>query len=283
MLLLVDIGNSGIKWFLVRTARGALRPAVTPLPRNHAEVEAALRRALRQGKPDAVVVASVVPKVGRMVCHCVRHHGLDCFELGFKQYARIMEITVQPRIAPGADRLANAFALRTLHALPACAVDVGTAVTFDVVDAAGRFVGGGIMPGERLQIESLAKGTALLGAVRKIPRSVKGMGTTTAEAMAFAVRHGIKGAVAGVLDAIEAALHTRLATVVVTGGGGKTVHATLRKVRPEALYDGSLTLRGMMLACDAIERGAKGKWCRQATEAKPPSTRVCASCCQRLE
>ena len=47
----------------------------------------------------------------------------------------------------GADRLANAVAVNELYGRPAIVVDFGTAVTFDVVSAAGDYVGGVIAPG----------------------------------------------------------------------------------------------------------------------------------------
>lgn len=47
----------------------------------------------------------------------------------------------------GADRVANAVAVLAGHGTPAVVVDFGTATNFDVVSAAGEYVGGVIAPG----------------------------------------------------------------------------------------------------------------------------------------
>ena len=47
----------------------------------------------------------------------------------------------------GPDRLANAIAAQHLVGGPIVVVDFGTAVTFDIVDRRGRYVGGIIAPG----------------------------------------------------------------------------------------------------------------------------------------
>ncbi len=42
----------------------------------------------------------------------------------------------------GADRLADAVAVKTLYGVPACVVDFGTATTFDAINARGQYLGG---------------------------------------------------------------------------------------------------------------------------------------------
>ena len=61
----------------------------------------------------------------------------------------------------GADRLANAAAVAHLYGAPAIVVDFGTAVTFDVVSAAGDYVGGVIAPGLEAMTNYLYQRTAL--------------------------------------------------------------------------------------------------------------------------
>lgn len=79
----------------------------------------------------------------------------------------------------GADRLANALALIEGNRRPAIAVDFGTATKLDAIDSEGVYLGGAILPGARMMIESLARGTAQLPEVamqtpkRAIGRSTK--------------------------------------------------------------------------------------------------------------
>ena len=55
----------------------------------------------------------------------------------------------------GADRIVNAVAARELYGAPVVVVDFGTATTFDVVNAAGEYVGGIIAPGITISAEAL--------------------------------------------------------------------------------------------------------------------------------
>jgi type III pantothenate kinase len=54
----------------------------------------------------------------------------------------------------GADRLANAIGGHVKYQKPLVVVDFGTRPRFDVVDAAGNYVGGAISPGINLSLEA---------------------------------------------------------------------------------------------------------------------------------
>ena len=66
----------------------------------------------------------------------------------------------------GPDRLANAIAVRHHFGAPAVVVDFGTAVTFDVVDKHGDYVGGIIAPGLAAMTDYLHEKTALLPKIK---------------------------------------------------------------------------------------------------------------------
>ena len=77
----------------------------------------------------------------------------------------------------GPDRLANAVAAHHHFGAPSVVVDFGTAVTFDVVDRAGNYVGGIIAPGLAAMTDYLHEKTALLPRIKfaksSEPRSAK--------------------------------------------------------------------------------------------------------------
>lgn len=93
----------------------------------------------------------------------------------------------------GADRWAALIGAHGLHAGPALVVMAGTATTIDVLDAAGSFLGGLILPGLDLMRRALAQNTANLpeasGHYRDMPR-------TTDDAI-------VSGCLAATLGAIE--------------------------------------------------------------------------------
>ncbi|WP_442510164.1 type III pantothenate kinase [Novipirellula sp. SH528] len=73
-----------------------------------------------------------------------------------------MEIDVDSPEQLGIDRLLSAFAARNRYASPLVVIDAGSAVTVDLVNASGAFVGGAILPGLTLQTTALTMGTAAL-------------------------------------------------------------------------------------------------------------------------
>ena len=73
-----------------------------------------------------------------------------------------MSVSVDQPARLGIDRLIGAFAASNRYRGPFVVVDAGSAVTVDWVDDDNVFCGGAILPGLRLQTESLAAGTDAL-------------------------------------------------------------------------------------------------------------------------
>lgn len=105
---------------------------------------------------------------------------VSCLELTHKTL-RVVDIDYPRPETIGPDRLANAVAAAHFGA-QTVVVDFGTAVTFDVVDRKGRYVGGIIAPGLSAMTDYLHEKTALLPRIRI--REIKSpIGKSTEEAM----------------------------------------------------------------------------------------------------
>ena len=249
MIILVDIGNTNTNWGIANSRDDVRGIVSTKTVRSPASIKKALLQVCEHGEPEGMAIACVVPEVGSLVKECAGSHVDDTYIYApdYDEFRQLMQVRVKPVIKPGADRLANAFALKELHTLPACAVDVGTAITLDVVDAGGRFLGGAIAPGEKLQLKALQQYTSQLGAVRSLPKSVPGVGNTTATAMAVGILRGVPWAVMGMISGVEEYLGRPLKSIVITGGGGTRMCLFLEKAFANVVNDEFLTLRG--LAC----------------------------------
>ena len=113
----------------------------------------------------------------------------------------------------GADRLANATAATALYGSPAVVVDFGTAVTFDVISADRKYIGGVIAPGLNAMTDYLHKRTALLPRVTlREPR--RAVGRSTAEAMRSGAVYGYRGLVAEILRQVVKEILQRKATIL---------------------------------------------------------------------
>jgi type III pantothenate kinase len=143
----------------------------------------------------------------------------------------------------GPDRLANAVAAHHHFGAPAVVVDFGTAVTFDVVDAAANYVGGVIAPGLAAMTDYLHEKTALLPRIRiRDPRAV--IGKSTEEAMLIGAAHGYRGLVRELICELRAELKHPKLPVVATGGYAKLIAAGLPEIQS---VEPNLTLEGLRL------------------------------------
>ena len=113
----------------------------------------------------------------------------------------------------GADRIAAAVGAHDIaKGKPVMVADIGTAVTYDFVDADGRYLGGNIAPGVEMRLEALHTFTSALPEVSVIgPVPLHGSDTLTA------MRSGAVRGIAAELRYYRAAAGPDVA-VVLTGG-----------------------------------------------------------------
>jgi len=122
----------------------------------------------------------------------------------------------------GADRLVNAIAAYERLGGPCVIVDFGTAITYDIVGAAGEYVGGIIAPGVEISMEAL---TSRAAAIPKIdltpPRAL--IGKSTVEAIRSGVIHGFAAQVDGILARLRDELGEETAAIATGGLAGAIV------------------------------------------------------------
>jgi type III pantothenate kinase len=168
---------------------------------------------------------------------------LHCLELNPKTVSGIGIDYPRPNTI-GPDRLANALAARHRFGAPVVVVDFGTAVTFDVVDRRGNYVGGIIAPGLAAMTDYLHEKTALLPRIRI--RDINGLiGKSTEQAMLVGALHGYRGLVRELVHLLRRELKSRRLPVVATGGYGKLIASKLPEI---TAVDPLLTLEGLRLA-----------------------------------
>ncbi|MGI6495141.1 MAG: type III pantothenate kinase [Kiritimatiellia bacterium] len=159
-----------------------------------AACEAALLRAAGLQGAEAAILASVVPAHVAPWERLVRKTlGLD---LAVLDHTFDLPVTLDypaPETT-GADRLANVCGAvsRVPQGTPVMVVDIGTAVTYDLVSADRRFFTGVIGPGPRMIAQALHEKTALLPLVEPTGRYPR-MARDTAGAMRVGIEVGFRG------------------------------------------------------------------------------------------
>jgi type III pantothenate kinase len=145
--------------------------------------------------------------------------------------------------AVGPDRLANAVAARDLYGAPAIVVDLGTATTFDVVNARGEYLGGIIAPGIATSADVLFRRAARLQRVELAPPK-RAIGRSTEES----IRSGIVLGNAILIDGLVARIAAEIGAkplVIATGGYVDLVRGIARSIE---VVDLALTLKGLKAA-----------------------------------
>lgn len=145
----------------------------------------------------------------------------------------------------GIDRLINAYAALKKYSLPLIVIDVGTAITFDIVAKDKSFIGGIIMPGINLQYKSLNEYTSKLPLVSNSISSCA-IGNNTETAISSGVLRGVASAIEGLIYQCEVELGEK-AMVIATGGQAEIVANYM--MRKFDYINPTLTLEGLMSAC----------------------------------
>jgi type III pantothenate kinase len=149
----------------------------------------------------------------------------------------------------GIDRLLGAAAAYHVRSFKSAVivVDIGSAVTIDLVSVDGEFLGGAILPGVGMSARAMHQFTDLLpeldtSAWADSPPEV--IGTSTEPAILSGLFWGTVGAVNELVDRMQHGLHCS-AELFLTGGGSQTVSRFLDS-EPRVVPD--LVLEGIELA-----------------------------------
>jgi len=251
MLLLIDIGNTHTHLGLWNGRRMVGRADIPTQDWSTGQAKRGLERFVGRNPLHGAALCSVVPHSTPFVTQAIldKWH-LVCLKLTPKTLAGIGIDYPKPNTI-GPDRLANAVAAHHHFGAPVVVVDFGTAVTFDVVNRAGDYVGGIIAPGLAAMTEYLHEKTALLPRIEiREPRSV--VGKSTEEAMLAGAVHGYRGLVRGLIEKLKRELRARHLPVVATGGYGELIAVGMREI---SAVDPLLTLEGLRLVWEARHSG----------------------------
>lgn len=251
MILVVDIGNTRVKWACV-SGRGLVNPGEAVHERIPGVALESLSEAT-SGRPDRVVavnvagegfVAAFTDMVKRrwdlapeFVTTEHRGHGIRC---AYTDPSRM-----------GSDRWVALIAGFRLAAGAACVIDAGTAVTLDAVDSSGRHLGGLILAGSRVIAAALDRQTSGIGETLGPSRPGQGaavLGSSTDEAVAKGAMLGLAGALDRAVAAVTGELDEQPA-VYLTGGDAARLSPWLEtscEYRPHLVLEGLGSIAGAL-------------------------------------
>jgi type III pantothenate kinase len=244
MILLVDVGNTRIKWLVwdqgrVRQRGHRLHKNLTP---------AGLGEALWSGleRPSQVVIANVAGAgLAAALQRWIRGTWALEARLAVSEAAGFGVRNAYAVPAQlGVDRWVAMIGAKARLGQSCCIVDCGTAVTVDALTAEGTHLGGVIFPGMRLMRESLYRDT------RQIPPEDQGQATVFGQSTRDGVWGGTTYAVAAAIDGITERLEEALPGEVkrlLIGGDAEVVLPCLRgryHLEPDLIFHGLLVIAG---------------------------------------
>ena len=247
MLLVFDIGNSNI---VLGTYEGKklLKHWRISTDRNKSGDEYGILinslftyQGLKMSDVDAIIISSVVPPlVVPMIKMCERYFHLRPLVVGPGIKTGIRLKYENPRTI-GADRIVNVIGAYEQYGGPLIVIDIGTATTFDVVDANGDFLGGVIAPGLGISAEALFQKAANLPRIELItPKNI--VCRNTISGMQAGVIFGFVGQVDAIVKRIKKELQKEDIRVIATGGFARMISKESETIDT---IDYSLTLTGL--------------------------------------
>lgn len=251
LILLFDIGNTHTHLGLANARRVVRQIDIPTSSWRGGAAAAQVKQFVGAAKLRGAALCSVVPPVTPVIERFVRQTWkFTALNLTPATLRGVGIDYPQPQTI-GPDRLANAVAAWQRFGAPVVVVDFGTAVTFDVVDAHGNYVGGVIAPGLAAMTDYLHERTALLPRI-KIREFKSPIGRSTEEAMLVGAVHGYRGLIRGLVLELKRELRARKLPVVATGGYAKLIAAKLPEISAVAP---NLTLEGLRLVWVAHHAG----------------------------
>ncbi len=217
IILVLDVGNTRMKGALFMDGRPVRHGTVRQVDRT------SLRDLLGGTQPTVIALASVSRPDEELVA-------------GLRDHAPVHVITgASPSPIPsriqgvgtlGVDRLANVVAAaKRFPGRAILAVDLGTCITFDLVEPDGTHAGGAISPGLRMRARAMHTYSARLPMVDPGPEP-HWLGSDTITSLEAGVHHGILNEIEGMVAKVR--YHWQDAAVVLTGGDALRFSSALK-------------------------------------------------------
>jgi type III pantothenate kinase len=233
-VLQLDIGNTALKWRL--RAQGRTMQQGYLLTRNiNPET---LQQELPKGIQHVACANVAGNQIQNWICNWAVQQEAPCFIAHSQsRFGDLVNSYAEPH-RMGVDRWLAMVGARQRSHNPLCVVDCGSAVTLDYIATSGHHLGGYILPGSRLMMESLIRSTCNIVMDPVCPANAITPGKDTQQS----VSHGVKRLLHQGLQAILQTAISEGFELQLTGGEGHVLADTMQQA-----YFADLVLEGLEL------------------------------------
>ena len=246
MILAVDVGNTNIVVGCIEDEKVMFVERIsTDVSKTELEYVVILGALLdiydiRNTDITGAIVASVVPPLNNILLTAIeKRFGMSPLLVG-PGVKNGLKIQMDNPAQVGADLIVNAVAGLKYYGAPLVMIDMGTATTISALNENGAYIGGVILPGVKVSLDSLVNRTSQLPKISLDPPK-RLIGTNTIDCMKSGIIYGQASCIDGMIERTWEEMGCK-AKVVATGGlSGKIVPFC----RHDIIYDNELTLKGL--------------------------------------
>lgn len=246
MILAVDIGNTNIVIGCIEQEKIYFVERVsTDISKTELEYVVEFKALLdlyriERKEITGCIIASVVPPLNNIV------------KRAMEKFFQISPLLVGPGVKTGlnilmdnpgqvgSDLIVNAVAGLQYYGAPIILIDMGTATTISVVDDKKNYIGGMILPGVKVSLDSLVNRTSQLPKISlEAPKKV--IGRNTIDCMKSGIVMGQAACIDGMVERIWDELGYQVTAVATGGLAGSIIPHCKNKI----IHDNELTLKGL--------------------------------------
>ncbi len=250
-IIAIDIGNTniGIGLFLdgqeqfIETIAGESAAKLASCLKSAWEKIPVLESSKEKRRDGVIVVSSVKPAWTEIIAQIARDELDEDIHIIGKDVPLPMELRMDEPGKVGTDRVVAAAAAYAVVEDAVVVADFGTAVTIDLVDHNGVFLGGVICPGFEISAKALKDNTAQLPSV-KVTRPKGPYGKNTADAINCGLYYSSVGALQEIIRRYAEELG-KWPQTVATGSGVKIIQTDCEFIDS---YVPNLVVKGIVLA-----------------------------------
>ena len=250
-IIAIDIGNTniGIGLFLddkeqfVKSIPGNSRVKLTSCLKSAWQKIPVLESSKEKKRNGVVVVSSVKPAWTKLIRQIAKDVLDEKIYVIGKEVPLPMTLRADEPDKVGTDRVISAAVAYDVVGDAVVVADIGTAVTIDLVDQNGVFLGGVICPGFEISANALKENTAQLPNI-KVTKPKAPYGTNTADAINCGLYYSIIGTLQEVIRRYAEKID-KWPQTVITGSGAKTIHTDCDFIDN---YVPNLVVKGVFLA-----------------------------------
>ena len=254
MILAIDMGNTNIVIGCVDEEKVLFEERLaTDLSKTELEYVVIFKTVLElygieKEKVTGAIISSVVPQLVNIIKSAVyKLIKVEPMVVGPGVKTGLNILMDEPRRV-GSDLIVDAVAAINNYGTPLIVIDMGTATTMSVIDRKGNYIGGVIMPGIKVSVDSLVSRTAQLQRI-SLDEPDKVIGKNTINCMKSGVIYGNASCIDGMIDRLAEEMGEGLSDIKVVATGG-LARVILPQCRHNIIQDDELLLKGLKIIYD---------------------------------